>query len=414
MATKLNLNSVPASLFEMHVNNEERADKERETILKEGQLLTYEHARRGKTAMNAAMGLSAAEQGMERLNDLEYKKLNERFQRDHLLYCAKCACRDDRTTAPETFEEFRAQGQKFRKNESFLKVLQGVYTEILQPILPAVYSEAVSLFADVVEVGFGETYQISVGSNDIPIFQDSAWGASRSVPANRLYAKDYTLNPQPKTAEVRAKWHQLVGNNMDFGQFFANIVAGMYAKTMGMWNAAMMAASKNQALIPAALSGTFSSLNWITLANKLAAVNNTSIDNIVAYGSPVALFKVLPYQTTGTTNVNMDAALAMMLGAEWVRSAQLGEYMKVRLMGLRDAVVPGTQNTTVDTVLDPNTIWLMAGNGRKPLTIAYNSATPISIEIRPEETASFEYIVNLTIALDSAAVFSSKVGLITI
>lgn len=412
MAMKLSLNSVSPSLFEVRANSTAR-----EEIIKEGQLLTYEHARRGKTAMNAAIGLAAAELGIEKLSDREYKRLNETFQREHLLYCAKKACELDGTTAPETFEDFKKQGQRFAKNnEAFFRVLQGIYQEILQPILPAVYSEAVSTFADVVEVGFAETYSLTVGSNDIPIFQDSAWGASRSVPANRFYEKSYTLNPSPRTAEVRAKWHQLVGNGYDFGVFFANIVAGMYAKTMGLWNAAMTAAAdpNNTALLPSGLRYNFSSVNWITLANKLAAVNGTSIDNLIAYGGVVPLSKVLPAQATGSVNADMDAALAMMLGADWVRNAALGEYMKVRLMPLRDAIVPGTQNTTVTTILDPTKIWMMAANGRKPMTIAYNSATPISIEIRPEETASFEYIFNLTTALDSVSVFSSKVGLINI
>lgn len=409
MAMKLSLNSISPSVLEMRENSGDRAE-----IVMEGRILAYEHARRGKTAMNAALGLSAAELGTEKLNEREYKKLNETFQREHLLYAAKKACEADDTTAPESFDEFKKMGQKFYQNSAFLKVLQGIYQEIVQPILPAVYSEAVSRFADVVEVGFAETYAISVGSSDIPIFQDSAWGASRSVPANRFYAKDFVLNPQPKTAEIRWKWHQLVGNGMDFGAFFANLAAGMYAKTMGMWNEMMAAAASNTALIPTGLIYNFSSVNWVTLANKLAAVNNTDIGNIIAYGNAVALSKVLPTQATGSANVNMDAALATLLGADYIRDAQLGEYMRVRLMALRDAVIPGTQNTGVTTVLDSTKIWLMAGNGRKPMTIAYNAYTPISIEIRPEETASFEYILNLTTALDAVSVFSSKVGLVNI
>ncbi len=409
---KYSLNSIPSSVFEVRANGDGSAD-ERADILNEGRVLAYERCRRGKMAMNKLSGLTE-DGGIDKLSGKEYRDLNETFQRESLLYCAKRVCAVDGTTAPETYEDFVKQGQRWFKNDAYMKVLQGIWQEVLQPILPAVYSEAVSTFADVVEVGFGQTYAVTVGSNEIPVFQDSAWGAARSVPANRLYPKTYTLNPQPRTAEIRAKWMQLIGNGMDFGAFFANIVAGLYAKTMGLWNAAMTAASGNTALIHTGLKYAFNSENWITLANKLAAVNNTSIDNILAYGSPVPLSKVLPTDATGSTNVDMDAALAMMLGADWVRNAQFGEFMRVRLMALRDAVVPGTQNTGVTTVLDAHKIWLMAANGRKPLTIGYNSATPITIEIRPEETASFEFIVNLTTALDSVAVFSSKVGLITI
>ena len=223
------------------------------------------------------------------------------------------------------------------------------------------------------------------------------------------------MNPQPKTAEIRMKWHQLVGNNVDFGRFFANLSAGLYAKTMGIWNAVLTAAASDTTKIPSGLTYNFGSVNWVTLANKLSALNNTGISNLVAFGNAVALSKVLPTQQTGSTNTDMDAALAIMLGADYIRSGYMGEYMNVRLMPLQDAVVPGTQNGNVTTILSENQVWLMAANRRKPLTIAYNSYTPIQIELEPVETSgAFEYICNLTIALDSASVFASRVGLITI
>lgn len=410
---KLTLNSVDQSCF--RVSAAETADNShaRADIVSEGRLLFWEHSRKGVDMLRKA-SKSGAPVGEAKLNDTEYSSLNKSFQAEHLLYAAKKACEVTGMEAPDSFDAFKRMSQQFYTNSIFLKVLQGIYQEIIYPILPAVYSEAVDQFADVVEVGFAETYAISVGSSDIPVFQDSAWGAARSVPANRFYSKDIVLNPQPKTAEIRMKWMQLVGNNMDFGRFFANLAAGMYAKTMALWNAALTAAASNTAYIPSGLSNTFSSPNWVTLANKVAAVNNTTVSNLFATGSMVALSKVLPTTVTGSTNVNMDAAIATLLGADYTRSGYLGEFMAVRLLPLMDAVVPGTQYSTVNTILSPNDIWMMAGNGRKPMVIAYNAATPISIEIEPERTASFELILNLTTALDSAAVFSSRIGHITV
>lgn len=410
---KISLNSVDQSCFRVSASETADNSKARADIVSEGRLLFWEHSRKGTNALRKASG-SGILLDSTRLNDTEYSNLNKLFQAEHLLYAAQKACAVTGETAPDSFDTFKRMAQNFYNNTTFLKVLQGIYQEIITPILPAVYSEAVDVFADVVEVGFGETYAISVGSDDIPIFQDSAWGAARSVPANRFYSKDITLNPQPKTAEIRAKWHQLVGNNMDFGRFFANITAGMYAKTMAMWNAALANAASGYTYIPSGLTGTFSNANWVNIANKLAAVNNTTISNLFATGSMVALSKVLPYQVTGSSNVNMDAAIATLLGADFTRSGYLGEFMAVRLMPLMDAVKPTTMHSTIETVLSPTDIWMMAGNGRKPLTIAYNRDTPISIEIEPERTASFELIFNLTIALDSAAVFASKIAHITI
>ena len=410
---KLSLNSIDQSCFRVAASETADNSKARADIVSEGRLLFFEHSRKGTKMLREASGKGETV-GSAKLNDTEYSALNKTFQAEHLLYAAKKACDLTGENAPENYEAFKRMSAQFYNNRSFLAVLQGIYQEIIYPILPAVYSEAVDTFADVVEVGFGETYAISIGSDDIPIFQDSAWGSARSVPANRFYSKDVTLNPQPKTAEIRMKWTQLVGNNMDFGRFFANIAAGMYAKTMGMWNEALTTAATGTTYIPSGLTGTFSNQNWMTIANKLAAVNNTRIGNLFATGSMVALSKVLPTQVTGTTNVNMDAAIATLLGADYTRSGYLGEFLAVRLLPLMDAVVPGTQYSTVSTVLSANDIYMMAGNGRKPLTIAYNRDTPIQIEIEPERTASFELIMNLTIALDSACVFASKIGHITV
>lgn len=406
---RLSLNSLSPSVFQIRSNETADHSKARAEIVSMGRLLAYEHARRGQVAVSNAMHMNDAT-AAQHITDVEYSKLNEQFQAEHFLYAAKKACAVTGETAPESFEDFKRQGMNYYKNSTFLKVLQGIYQEIVYPILPRVYSEAVSVFADVVEVGFAETYQVSVGSDDIPIFQDSAWGASRSVPANRFYSKDYTLNPQPKTAEIRVKWHQLVGNNVDFGRFFANLSAGLYAKTLGMWNEVLTALASDTTKIPSALIYTFGSVNWVTLANKLAALNNTNINNIRAFGNAVALSKVLPTQQTGSSNTAMDAALATLLGADYLRSGYMGQYMNVGLFPLQDAIIPGTLNT----ILNAGKIWMMASNALKPLTICYNSATPISIELRPEMGPNFELGVNLTIALDMVAICADKVGLVNI
>lgn len=403
---KLNLNSVSNEVFAINGNDQ------REDIVAKGRVLFYEHALKGKMAILSAKGQNTPVQ--RTMNDRGYKQLNEQFQRESLLYAAKLACASTGKKAPESWEEFKRNGGEYYGNARFYAVLQGIWQEVIIPILPAVYSEALSDFAETVEIELGQTYAVSIGSNDIPVFQDSSWGASRSVPRNRFYSRDYTLNPTPKSCWITAKWMQLVGTNMDFGVFFANMVAGMYAKTMGMWNEAMTTATEDTSLIPTNLNFTFNNQNWVKGANKIAALNNTTISDVFATGGTVALSKVLPNTVTGSTNVNMDAAIATLLGADYTKAGYLGEFMAVRLMPMRDVIIPGTQNTTVETMLSENDIWMLAGNGRKPLTIGYTSGTPISIEMDPTRTADFEIGINLTIALDSVATFASKIGHFTV
>lgn len=409
---KLSMNSINPGVFKVS-SAETNGDNARASIVGAGRMLAYEYARKGTLAMRSALGNKDNEIASV-LSAEKYKETNDKFQAAHLLYAAKQADAMLGKVGPKDFEEFKRHGQNYIKNDMFLRVLMGIYQDILTPILPRVYSEAVGIFADTYEVGFGETQQITIGSNDIVLFADSAWGASRSVPRNRFYSKDYTLNPQPKTAQINAKWMQLVGNNVDFGQFFANISAGMYAKTMGMWNSAMAAAVADTSLVPSNLSVTFDTQNWVKVANRLAAVNNTSISNIMAIGSYPALAQVLPQDVTGSTNVNMDAAIATLLGADYVRAGYLGEYMAIRLMPLQDVVIPGTQNTTVDTMLSDSLIYMMAGNGRRPMAIAYNSDVPITLEVDPSKSGDMELAINLTTALDLVAIFADHVGVVTI
>lgn len=403
---KLNLNSVSNEVFAINGNDQ------REDIVAKGRVLFYEHALKGKMAILSAKGQNTPVQ--RTMNDRGYKQLNEQFQRESLLYAAKLACASTGKKAPESWEEFKRNGGEYYGNARFYAVLQGIWQEVIIPILPAVYSEALSDFAETVEIELGQTYAVSIGSNDIPVFQDSSWGASRSVPRNRFYSRDYTLNPTPKSCWITSKWMQLVGTNMDFGVFFANMVAGVYAKTMGMWNGAMTTATEDTSLIPTNLNFTFNNQNWVKGANKIAALNNTTISDVFATGGIVALSKVLPNTVTGSTNVNMDAAIATLLGADYTKAGYLGEFMAVRLMPMRDVIIPGTQNTTVETMLSENDIWMLAGNGRKPLTIGYTSGTPISIEMDPTRTGDFEIGLNLTIALDSVATFASKIAHFTV
>ena len=409
----LTLNSISNDIFAVRPNSGDGLEKQRADVIAAGRVLFYEHSRKGQEMLYKAQS-KASPVAESKLGHGEYTELNRKFGGNRFLYAAKVACSATGEKAPADAQEFEQQAMRFFGNELFLRTLAGIDSEILNPILPATFSDAVGDFAEMYDVGFAKTKEISITSNDIPIFQDTAWGASRSVPANRFYTKDITINTAPRTAEMRFKWHQLIGNGMDWGVYYANMVAGMVYKTLAMWNEMMTKAAANPALIPTGLTGTFSSMNFVTMQNKLAAVNNVGIRNIMTFGALPAVSKILPTQSTGATNVNMDAALMTMLGDDYIRSGYLGEFMGSPIRALMDAVVPGTQNTTISTVLPLNRLWMMAANRRKPVAIAYTSGTPIQIDIRPELTASFEIIVNLTIAMGAAAIFSSKVATLTI
>lgn len=348
------------------------------------------------------------------LGGMEYSEANKKVQSNLMLYCAKQTSKVTGEEPPADFEMFKRNQRNYLSDKTFLRVLAGVVREIVTPILPATISGAMDWLAETVYVPMGQTYELDVQSNDVFLFEDDSWGASRSKPANYLYSKSVTLNPTLRTAKSTIKWYQLVGNNADLGRTFNAISAGMYSKIMGMWTQALVAASTNNTLVPSNLQFTFSNTNWINAAKRVAMLNNTGVRNVIAFGDLMALSHVLPSNANGA-NTNLDAALATMLGVDWARYGYLGDFMGVRMFPIDNAVVPGTQNTTIQEVVPNNAVWMAAapGNAYKPVYIAFEEGTPITIELDPSETADNTIDIMVSFSVDVRPVVASKIAYIT-
>ena len=97
-----------------------------------------------------------------------------------------------------------------------------------------------------------------------------------------------------------------------------------------------------------------------------------------------------------------------------MRNGYLGTIQGVPAFELLNAVVPGTQNTTGNLVLNSNDVWIAArrGNGYAPVYIGFEDGTPITLELMPHETADMTLNVNVTASMDVKAVFGSKLAVI--
>lgn len=385
---------------------------ERANIVNAARMLMAERAGTDENLLRTAENKTRRFESV--LGGTAYPEANKKVQSNLMLYCAKQTARVTGEEAPADFESFRKNQRQYLSDKTFLRVLSGVVREIVTPVLPATISGALDWLAETVYVPMGQTYELDVQSNDIFLFEDDSWGASRSKPANYQYSKSLTLNPQLKTAKSTIKWYQLVGNNADLGRTFNAISAGLYSKIMGMWSAALVNASSNTALVPANLKFTFNNTNWINAAKRVAMLNNTSFRNIMAFGDVMALSHVLPSTANGT-NTNLDAALATMLGVDWARYGYLGDFMGVRLFPIDNVVVPGTQNTTIQEVIPNNMIWMAAAptSAYKPVYIAFEEGTPITIEMDPSETADNTIDIMVSVSIDVRPVVASKIAVVT-
>lgn len=404
----IRLNNLSSSIFAVNAaefgGSQERAD-----IVACGRLLMAERAGRDLNKVRVALNEQA--DYTARIDDKKYAEINEQLKTKMFLYAAKMACNQTGESAPKTIDEFQKAQRRFMNDRTFLKVLSGIFTEVVTPVMPAMLSNALDYLCETVFVPIGQTHEIEVNSNDVFLFEDDSHGAARSKPANHLYSKTFALNPKPKTAKANCKWYQLIANDVDLGRFFDSIAAGMHSKIMAMWNAAMVAGAANSTFVPAGLTfAQYSTANFLTAVKKVKAVNNAYGSGVIAFGDIIALSKVLPSGIANAASVNLDAALAMLLGNEYARSGYLTGYGGAQLMALDQAIVPGTQNTSVTEILPTDVIYIASTNGHKPVYLAMEDMYPISITLDPTETADRSIDIIVTSSLDCAAIFGSKIA----
>lgn len=410
----ITFNSFDRNKFNSNAPEFSNAERERADIVTAGRLLMME--RNGRDANNMrALENKATVYSMilDGETKVSYADHNKNTKEKLFLYCARRACNMSGEIPPSTYQDFLKEQKKFMSDRDFLKVLAGIIRDIVTPVLPITMSNALDFLAETVSVPLGETYELDVASNDIFIFEDDSWGASRSKPSNYLYTRTTTLNPTPRTCKVTIKWYQMVGNDVDLGQFFNSIAAGMVSKITALAMQSMINATNNAVFMPNNLKFTNTSANWVTAASRVAALNGTGYVNTIAIGHPSALTKALPSGVVNASTVNLDSALATMLGVEWARYGYLGEYMGVRLMPLVDAIVPGTQNTTMISLVPNDRVWLMATNGLKPVYVGIEDGTPIQIQLDPRETGDMTIDIVTTMSIDARGVFGSKMAQIT-
>lgn len=407
----ITLNSLNRDIFNVNSAEFANVERERADIVTAGRLLMAERQGRANNELRLAMQKAADYTPV--LDDSTYAVTSRNTRDKMFLYAARRVCSVTGEVAPATFAEFEKNQKKFMNDKTFLKVLAGIIRDVITPILPVTLSNAAGYLFETVEVPLGKTLELDVASNDIFFFEDDSWGASRSKHSNYLYEKTYTLNPRPRTAKATIKWYQMVGNNVDIGRFFNSIAAGMVSKITALGIKAMLTASTD-GTIPSNLQFTNTSHNWSIAASRITSVNGERYNNAIGIGHPTALMKALPSGAVNLSNVNLDSALATMLGVEWAKYGYLGDYMGVSLNPLNDSIVPGTQNTTMQSLIPQDRIWIMAASGRKPISVGIEEGTPIDIELAPSETADMSLDITTTISMDARGTFGSKIAQINL
>lgn len=360
----------------------------------------------------------AEEKYKSRLNGVRYEDFSRKHNEKKLLYCAAQVAKVLGTQAPTTIQELKANSM-LAQNSLMLHVLAEIDREILSPIFFDVISDAGMGLMQWDSLAFGGTKEITVQSNDVFLYEDSAWGSGKSTSKNYLYAQTITLTPKIYSANATIKWYQDIVSG-DAGRYYAAIMLGLYnkiyAKTIATLNAAIPTPGTGNSYIPQGLTAaTYSTQNWLTISDLVAAANGVSVDRLMAIGTRSALSNLLPVDGTGGAITGLQYGL----GESWFYNGYLPKAGSVDLFPVSPVIVPGTQNSSLDTIDTGDNIYILAKGLYKPLYGVYMEGTPITLTATPggtgnaQGTADFTIDINVGATMDIKPVFASKVGVIT-
>ena len=283
----------------------------------------------------------------------------------------------------------------------FKETFNSILSQIITPIIPAMISAEFMDFADIANIGWGDTARFEVKSNDIYYVTRIAEGVlSGSV--QRVYNDELTVNPEPYNIKTTVDWYQVAAGIFDLGEFVYRIGVSFSAYVTQMVINAITAYITENASTSYVVNG-FSTLTFTRLAEILKAANGGA--RIRAYGTLAALSAIIPETTS-------YAGLREGLGEEWSKVGYLGIYKGVDLMRIPQILLPNTVNTTPLVGVPDTTVYLMADGGYKPVKLVFEGSA-ITIDIIPTESPDKEMGISVTNRMGMTFVAASKMGAVT-
>lgn len=407
----MRLNSLPQSVFnsanaedsKIRVNGGELS---RNDIVTTGRLVACEYL---GNKINATKG--NGDKYASRLNgQSDYATVAKLHGDSKFMFCAAKAYQAVGKAAPATVEEAK-RDYSLSRNEVFLRTMAAIDRDVLDPLFFAVFDSVGGRLMQWEAAPLGRTTEVDIRSNDVFVFEDSSWGSGRSTPKNYLYSKSITLTPKMYSCNATIKWYQDVVNG-DAGRYYASIMNGMWNKIYAILMNGLKTAISSTSYVPTGLTAaTYTTNNWLTITTKVAAANGVRRDDLMAVGSIQALSNVLPVDGTGGAITGLQYGL----GDEWFSKGFLPKAGGVDLLEISPVIVPGTQNSTVDTIDTGNSIYVVpkAGVGYAPMYGVYAEGSPITLTATPSETADFTIDINCGAMFEIKPLFASKVGVIT-
>jgi len=295
----------------------------------------------------------------------------------------------------EVFKDPRVQ-----KNADVLENFNAIIAEIINPILPMVSNEDfIRFFADVKQIGWGDTARYVVKSNELYKVNELGEGVLRGT-MQIIHDNEVTINTKNVEIVTEVDFYQVASLDFDFGDFGLRAARSFEQYIFLKVVAALASATAVNGAVYSA-SG-FSKANWSTIAQKVAAANGGV--PVWAIGSLGALSNVVPAET----------GLQMGLGQRLADEGYLEKFIGVRLVCLDPAfATPYGVNVNGDLAFADDEIYFIGVSAYKPIGIVYEGDTLV-VERDYTHTPDKTYRIKIGMRVGVGAILGSKFGLLNL
>jgi len=285
-----------------------------------------------------------------------------------------------------------------RSNSAVRDNFNAVIAQITTAIVPIVSNDTFSRFiAEIHQIGWGETARFIIESNDLFKVNAKAEGVKKGVD-QAMYNDEINVNARPIEISAHIDWYPFITGTFDMGNFALKIGRSF----MGY---IFIKAVKGMADAVTGFGASYSTNGitptlWGTLKQRVSAANGGM--NVIAIGTEVAL-----------SNVSLTGNYQVQIGEEMNKVGYLDQYLSTPLIGLKNALIPGTTNGSATLILPDNKIYFIPVAGDRPVKIVFEGQE-VSVEYDPQNSGDKRYGIVVEMRVGIAAVCGAKYGCISL
>ncbi len=288
---------------------------------------------------------------------------------------------------------------RFYRNNDVLENYNVVLAEIINAILPEVSSrDLVAPFAEIRQIGWGDTAKFIVESNELYKVNEIAEGVNRGV-LQPIFNNEVTVNTIKTEVAASIDWSYVAAGVANLGEFGLR-----YARSFEqyLFLKVIKALAAGATSLGAAYNvNGFSSSNYTTMVERVSAANGGSA--VYVLGTLSALGTVIPSQV----------GLQYGLGKEIADNGHLDKFIGAKLVPVNQVLSYNTVNTTGAFAIPDDVLYFIPVYGDRPVKIVFAGDSSV-VERDPDYTPDRTYRIRIQEYVGVQAVVGSKFGRMTL